>query len=342
MLEFAKRPIDDRLVYFEEVASRRGLTKLIVEKDFWVCITLKLLFETPGLEDVFIFKGGTSLSKVFGIIKRFSEDIDLSVNPNWLGYGNDKSPDKATSRTQFIKRCKELEETCIKAVKNKIQPILQNAFTKILGRQDSGTEYLAFELDQRTKSPILYFNYPTQERETPEYIQPQVKLELGSLTDQEPTGIHEVTSWVAEEFPEEFMEPNFHLISLAPERTFWEKATILHAECHRPLDTPLRHHLSRDIYDVCRMAHHETCERALADLNLLERVVGYKQRYFRSGWANFETAKQGGFRLVPPDHRLQELKSDYRLMQEMFFEEPPDFEVLLEQLRAIEEKINKR
>jgi predicted nucleotidyltransferase component of viral defense system len=104
MLEFARLPLDQRVSYFQEVANRRGLTRLIPEKDFWVCFSLRLLFSTPALVDKFVFKGGTSLSKVFGIIKRFSEDIDLSVDPDWLGFGGGNRPDAAKSRSQFEKR----------------------------------------------------------------------------------------------------------------------------------------------------------------------------------------------------------------------------------------------
>lgn len=340
MLEFAKRPMHDRLAYFEEVASRRGLRLLIVEKDFWVCFILRLLFETPDLSDIFVFKGGTSLSKVFNIIKRFSEDIDLSVSPDWLGFVGEKSPDAAYSRTQINKRIKQLNEVCIKAVEKRIQPILEDMICNILGSPDSGRNYLIFKIDQNTKSPVLIFNYPTQAHDVQGYIQPIVKLELGALTDQEPTGKYAITSWVAEDFPEEFKEPKFNVISLEPERTFWEKATILHAEHYRSPDKPIRNHLSRDIYDVCQIASHEFGRRALADLDLLKRVVKYKKTYFYTKWANYDAAKPGTFCLTPPDYRLSELKTDYAHMQEMFYGTYPNFDKLLEQLKTIEEKIN--
>ena len=101
MFEFTQRQISDRLAFFETVAHRRGLSRLIVEKDFWICFILKLLFESPELADAFVFKGGTSLSKVFNIIKRFSEDIDLSVNPEWLGFTGERLPEASLSRTQI-------------------------------------------------------------------------------------------------------------------------------------------------------------------------------------------------------------------------------------------------
>ncbi len=339
MLEFAKRPIDDRLVYFDEVASRRGLRRLIVEKDFWVCFILRLLFEIPDLAGIFIFKGGTSLSKVFNIIMRFSEDIDLSVDPGWLGIDHDNLPDASQSRTQNDKRMERLNATCCEAVKEQIQPNLERAICEVLGSPESCEHHLSFSIEKR--SPVLLFHYPTKEISLQGYVQPQVKLELGSLTDQEPSGIHTATSWVAEEFPDEFKEPEFNVISLEPERTFWEKATILHAEFHRPPEKPMRPHLSRDIYDLCKIAAHESGQNALADLNLFKRVVKFKKVCFYNTWANYDEAKPGTFHLLPPEHRLAGVKTDFKLMQqEMIFEDSPDFDELLEQLRTIEKKIN--
>ncbi len=114
------------------------------------------------------------------------------------------------------------------------------------------------KVDEQTQFPVLTFYYPTDEPGAQGYIHPQVKLELGSLTDQRPIGDHTVTPWVAEEFPRLFMQPECHVVSLEAERTFWEKATILHAEYHRPQDKPMRSRLSRDCYDVCRIAQHES------------------------------------------------------------------------------------
>ncbi len=340
MIEFAKLPLDERTPFFQEVATRRGLTRLIVEKDFWVCFTLRLLFNTPELADKFVFKGGTSLSKVFGIIKRFSEDIDLSVDPDWLGFGGGNRPDAAPSRSQFVKRWKKLNQTCLTAVKDDVMPALEQAIQDVLGSPGGSQAYLAFKEDEQTQSPVLAFHYPTSEPGAQGYIHPQVKLELGSLPDQRPIGNHTVTPWVAEEFPRLFIQPECHVVSLEAERTFWEKATILHAEYHRPQDKPMRTRLSRDCYDVCRMAQHESGQRALADLGLLKSVVQHKRTYFGSGWANYDTAKPGTFRLVPPEHRLSDLRTDYQDMHEMFIEDPPPFNELLRQLNEIEDKIN--
>jgi hypothetical protein len=340
MIEFARLPHDKRMPFFEQTAANRHLTRLIVEKDFWVCFILRLLFNTPALEDKFVFKGGTSLSKVFGIINRFSEDIDLSVDPTWLGFGNTRSPDAIHSRSQINKRWKALQQACIVAVEKDIQQLLECAIREVLGLSSSGDSYLMFQVDRNTKSPVLIFRYPTKEHEGFGYIRPQVKLELGSLTDQHPTGKHTVTSWVAKEFPNSFEEPNCSVVALEAERTFWEKATILHKEYHRPKDSPIRNRLSRDCYDLCIMAKHSSGQKALHDIELLRQVVKFKHTFFRSSWSNYESAQPGTFKLVPPEYRLSELKTDYRSMQEMFLEDPPPFDDLHKQLQDLENTIN--
>jgi hypothetical protein len=341
VLEFASRPLDERTLYFQEVANRRGLTRLVVEKDFWVCLSLSLLFSTPGISDKFVFKGGTSLSKVFGIIKRFSEDIDLSVDPIWLGFGGEDRPDAARSRSQFERRWEKLNNACAATVDQTVLPTLEKAVRAALGETRDNSRYLIFSLDEQTQSPILTFRYPTVEPEQAGYVNPQIRLEFGSLTDQTPVGNHTVTPWVAEEFPTLFTAPSCHVVALELERTFWEKATILHAEHHRPADKPMRSRFSRDCYDVCRMANHPDGRRAMGDLDLLERVVRHKSMYFPSAWAHYDTAKPGSLRLVPPDHRLADLKADYQQMQEMFIEPPPPFDDILRQLRSIEDAVNK-
>ncbi len=342
MLDFAKLPLSERSPYFKEVAARRNLTGRIVEKDFWVCFMLRLLFSAPELSDRFVFKGGTSLSKVFGIIERFSEDIDLSVDPGWLGFGGDNRPDAAPSRSQFEKRRERLNAACARAVKRKVQPWLERAIQGALGRRPDGIPYLTFKFDEQTQSPILTFFYPTTELEIPGYVHPQVRLEFGSLTDQQPVGNYTVMPWVAEEFPGLFAEPACRVVALEAERTFWEKATILHVEYHRPPEKPMRARFSRDCYDICLLAAHSAGQRAMRDTALLARVVSHKQTYFQSAWANYDTAKPGSLRLVPPDHRLTGLRVDYQRMQEMFTKPAPPFEEILDKLRDIEETINGR
>ena len=340
MLEFARLPQTERNVYFEQAADRRDLTKRIVEKDFWVCFTLRLVFSIPEMANKLVFKGGTSLSKVFGIIDRFSEDVDLSVDPDWLGFGGGNRPDAAPSRSQFDKRLERLNAACASAVDETVRPPLEEAIRSALGPRAHGGSYLAFRLDDQTQSPVLTLNYPTTEADGAGYVDPQVRLEFGSLTDQRPIGDHSVTPWVAEEFPDGFAEPSCRVTALEAERTFWEKVTILHAEYHRPADRPMRTRLSRDCYDVCLMAAHPVGRRAIADMALLARVVNHKRTYFQSSWACYDTAQPGSLHVVPPDHRLTALRTDYQQMQEMFTRQSPSFDEILDKLQNIEALVN--
>lgn len=340
MIEFAKRSVAELGQVFEQAAAERGLNRVIVEKDFWVCFTLAQLFVAPELRDHLVFKGGTSLSKAFGIIKRFSEDIDLSVDPTWLGITTDNDPDQAETRTQRERRWKLLEAKCAEAVAQTIVPVLEGRIARALGKPTRGQTHLQFRLDAATNSPVVVFLYPTESGESGGYIEPSIKLEFGSLTDQRPTGRHKVTPWVAEDFPQLFNDPSCEVVALEAERTFWEKATILHSEYHRPADKPMRTRHSRDAYDLVALWRHPTGQRAINDMDLLRRVVAFKERYFRNAWSSYESARPGTFRVVPPDHRLPALRADYRQMAPMFFEEPPTFDSLLADLAAIEKAIN--
>jgi len=342
MLEFARLTPAEREPYFTQAAARRGMRALVVEKDFWVCFMLRALFHHPALAGRLVFKGGTSLSKVYRVIQRFSEDVDLSLDPGWLGFTADRDPDTAESRSEIARQFGQLMEACAAKVQGELLGVLETAMVEALGPIRAGATYLEYRTDPRTRSPLLLFRYPSlHPGDSPGGIRSQVKLELGSLTDQRPVGAHTVTPWVAEDFPQVFREPTAPVVALEAERTFWEKATILHAEYHRPPDKPLRERFSRDCYDVFCMARHETGNRAMTDTALLAKVAWHKQRYFRTSWSNYQAAKPGTLKLVPPQTRLRELRSDYERMQEMFFSTPPALDEILRGLEAAERRINR-
>jgi hypothetical protein len=158
MLEFARRSVDDLQRIFREAGAQRAIAPHIVEKDFWVCWLLRLIFADTELGGHLVFKGGTSLSKVFGVIQRFSEDIDLSVDPDWLGFGDAARPDAAPSRSQFERRAKALEDACIAKVREWFLPGMNRHIAANLPSQ--AARALTFEVDESTNSPVLLFTYP--------------------------------------------------------------------------------------------------------------------------------------------------------------------------------------
>lgn len=271
-LEFLKLPSNEQRLYIEQAAIQRNVSPVIMEKDFFVCWLLHILFKSE-FADSLVFKGGTSLSKVFGAINRFSEDIDLSLSPTFLGL-----PETATNRSQADKWGKKAEAACEIAVQTQIMPMLEASTLGLLGKN----EQMRFEFlkDFHTKSPVILFHYPSSLPTGFSYIKRSVKLEFGSLTDQQPTGHHTIRPWIAEVFPAAFPDWQSEVIALEIERSFWEKATILHAEYHRPLDKPMRDRFSRHYADTAALANHPEAIKAIDHPDLRDRVVSWKHLFF--------------------------------------------------------------
>lgn len=333
-LKFLALPAAERAVYLTEAAARRGLAPVVLEKDFWVCWLLGVLFESPFAHTL-VFKGGTSLSKVFGIIDRFSEDIDLSVSPTFLDL---PALETSASRNQANKWMTAAEEACGVAVRDQITPALETAVKPVLGERLGGWfEYLT---DPGTHSPVILFHYPSAQPPGLEYLRRSVKLEFGSLTDQQPTGRHLVQPWVAEILPTVFPDWRCEVVALEVERSFWEKATILHAEYHRSAEKPTPDRFSRHYADTVALASHPAAKGAIAQGDLRDRVVAWKGQFFGSSWARYDLARPGSFRLVPPEERQAALRDDYRAMRDMYLSEPVTFDEVLARLAELEREIN--
>jgi hypothetical protein len=331
-LGFLTLPAEERRLYIEQAATRRNVSPVILEKDFWVCWILGILFESEFASSL-VFKGGTSLSKVFGVIERFSEDIDLSLSPAFL-----KLPEAGTSRNQANKWMTKAEAACGAAVRKQIGPAMEGAVEGVLGQSERA--WFEFLTDPNTNSPVLLFHYPSSQSAGFEYLNRAVKLEFGSLTDQQPAGRHSVRPWLADVLPVAFPDWQCEVVALEVERSFWEKATILHTEYHRPADKPMPDRFSRHYADTAALARHPTTSRAIDLHDLRDRVVAWKGQFFGSSWASYHLAKPGTFRLVPPAARLPALRHDYQAMRDMYLSEPPPFDDLLATLADLERRIN--
>lgn len=335
-LAFLALPAAERKVYIDEAAARRGLAPVIVEKDFWVSWLLGILFQS-SFRDAIVFKGGTSLSKVFGVINRFSEDIDLSLAPAFIGL-DEPEPTAALSKGQAGRWMERAEEKCTAVVRDVLAPEIAASLEGHLGKGES--PWLTFEVDAHSQSPVLYFRYPTTQPPALDYLKRSVKLELGSLTEQRPTASHPVRPWIAEVLPEAFADWECDVVALDLHRSFWEKATILHAEHHRPLDKVTPDRFARHYADTAALALHADASGAIAQSDLCQRVVRWKSRFFGSAWARYDLAVPPTFRLVPRPERQAALRRDYQAMRDMYLSEPTPFEELLGALADIERQIN--
>lgn len=335
-LAFLALPANERKVYIDEAAARLGVAPVIVEKDFWVCWLLGILFQA-SFRDAIVFKGGTSLSKVFGVINRFSEDIDLSLAPTFLGLDEPDTTD-ALSKGQASKWMARAEATCTEVVRDTVLPEISSAIQRQLGATEQ--PWLTFEVDAHSHSPVLLFHYPTTQPPALDYLKRSVKLEFGSLTEQRPTGSHPVRPWIADVLPDAFADWHCDVVALDLHRAFWEKATILHAEYHRPADKATPDRFARHYADTAALALHTDASRAIEQSELRERVVRWKSRFFGSAWARYDLAVPPTFRLVPPPVREAVLRRDYQAMRDMYLSEPTRFEEVLATLADVERRVN--
>lgn len=233
MNRVARLSAGERRDLFQETGARRGMIPAIVEKDFWVCWVLKRLFEDPELRGRMVFKGGTTLSKVYGLIDRFSEDIDLVLDWRLLGYGAalDEEPATSTQRDKFNKAMNAKAAAYIGG------PLLERLAVTLAGVG------AAVDADD---AHTVNITYPAVFRE--EYLRPEVRLEIGPLASWVPSAEREIRPYAADSFPAVFDEPVCTVVAIDAERTFWEKATILHQQAHRTDAMPLR--CSRHYYDL--------------------------------------------------------------------------------------------
>ena len=317
-------PSKQRSELFSEAALRKGVTPAIIEKDFWVTWILGKLFENEELAKVLMFKGGTSLSKVFHLIERFSEDIDLVLNWNLL---TTEDPRKDRSKTKQLKFNQSIDEKGCRYIEEELVNKVNGLVAPVCGCKVD-------ELDAH----VINVEYPAGFND--DYLRPQVRLEVGPLASWVPHERYRIRSYAAEIFPEQFRNPTCDVVAIKGERTFWEKATILHHEAHRPEKSPIPMRHSRHYYDMSRMAMSSVKDTALNDLVLLADVVAFKQQFYPRGWARYDLARPSTFRIVPGDHVRRAIEADYRKMREMIFGEFPDFSAMMEILAFLEKEIN--
>ncbi|RTL10398.1 MAG: nucleotidyl transferase AbiEii/AbiGii toxin family protein [Neisseriaceae bacterium] len=309
---------------FNETAIKKQVTPAIAEKDFWVTWVLSKIFADGYLSKILMFKGGTSLSKVFKLIERFSEDIDLILDWNTVTQDN---PLLARSNSQQNKFNQSLNDSAHEFMQDQILPKLNALLQPIC----------QCELDHTSKL-VIQVNYPAVFNDL--YLRPQILLEIGPLAAWLPFGEYAITSFAAEVYPQLFTQATCQVKAIVAERTFWEKATILHHEANRPAGSKLPLRYSRHYYDLAMLASSIVKNSALADMRLLNDVVEFKLKFYPRNWAKYEECLTGNLKLIPPDYRLKMLHDDYRQMRSMIFGNYPHFNDILNKLQQLENEVN--
>ncbi len=330
MPEFLRLPDDDRREALNFAAARSGRAPHLLEKDVWVVWALDSLFRAPFGKHL-VFKGGTSLSKAHGIIRRFSEDIDVTFDiralvPELAGTDEAIPP----TRSQEKRWTAEIRRRLPLQIDEQVRPWLRTA----LDRQH-------LQADLRQDDDKLYIRYAALTSGTG-YVRPEILLEFGARSTGEPSDIRPVVSDAAQHIPE-LTFPTANPRTLRPERTFWEKATAMHVYC---VTGGFRggNRFARHWHDVTCLDGAGLADAAIADTELAQAVARHKAGFFAEKGVDYGTAVSGNLRLIPTGDALAKLEDDYaRMLDDRLLpaDESYPFENLLERCQAVEEKANR-
>ncbi len=317
---------EDQKDIFQEAATITGLPTAAVEKDWWVSLTLQMLFELPFAEEL-LFKGGTSLSKGWNLIERFSEDIDLAIDRRYLGFEGDLS----NTQVKKLKRaaCTFVNGELYDALANKITSLeLTEATLKVQEYKDPDTDPLNIELIYKSLVNDVA------------YLQPRVLIETGARSLMEPTEERTIQSIVGRSLADHgFVDQPFAVATVLPKRTFLEKAFLLHEEFQKPLERIKVNRLSRHLYDLDTLAMTQHGRDALEDTNLYQTIIKHRQVFNKIKGIDYTTHLPGKIDFVPPEGIIQAWKEDYLTMQaNMIHGESKPFDQLIQSIMGLREK----
>ena len=323
----------DRKDILETVAVRSGRPAVILEKDIWICWVLQTLFSIPDPHPM-AFKGGTSLSKVYGIIDRFSEDVDVTLDYRAFSDAFDPFA-PGVSRSQIRHFSDRLKSFVAAYTRDVVGPALETAAREL---PTAGRHGVRISDDGER----VWFAYPSTVENTVGYLTSEVFLEFGGRNVIDPNELHEIAPDIAAH-TNDLDYPKATVTVLSPARTFWEKATLIHVECHRRrlLHGPER--ISRHWFDLACLAGHDAGRAALSDRALLEDVVRLKTIFFNARYANYDHCLDGRLRLIPDQDQLVRLESDYETMRTagIIRADALAFDTLIEDIRSMETEVNR-
>ncbi|MCP1110908.1 nucleotidyl transferase AbiEii/AbiGii toxin family protein [Ohessyouella blattaphilus] len=330
MKRIVKLTNEEKRELFRNTANRMGLTDAIIEKDFWVCYVLDYLFSRSPWKDALVFKGGTSLSKVYHIISRFSEDIDLMIDWRLLGYTTDE-PWENRSKTKQDKYSKQMRADTNTFLEEVLVPHLRKGFHEEMGTIPE------IYIEKDGLESIVNFAYPHLYDDI--YLRPEVRLEIGALAEWSPSHYEEIISYSAEQYPELFEETISKVRTTDVERTFWEKLTILHKVATQEGKSLIPRY-ARHYYDVYCMVNTDVKGKALKRNDLLKKDINFKSKFYYAKSAGYETAKIGSLKLVPSESTISQLADDYEHMKNMIYGDIPEFNEIIREIAILEKEIN--
>ena len=327
--EWLKLPDDTKKNIFSEISTKTGLPAVAIEKDWWVVKTLEVVFNTK-IAEYTVFKGGTSLSKAWGLIDRFSEDIDLALDRKFLGFDKEMT----------VSQVRKLRKHSFRFISEEYYPELVMAF------QEYGLQDVKLQITKPTAADqdplIIEVHYPGIVEKS-KYIQSRVLIEIGSRSLKEPFTVVKFSTMVAEYFNEKpFADSAINIPTVNPERTFLEKIFLLHEEFQKSEERIKIDRLSRHLYDIEKMMDTGYAEKALSDKSLYQHLVEHRRTITPVRGIDYTNHKPDTINFVPPSGLLDAWKKDYEQMQQnMIYGESLSFEKLIERIHQLKNRINK-
>lgn len=318
----------DKITAYEQIGQKVNLPAYAIEKDWWAVQTLAILFEME-IGKHMVFKGGTSLSKAWGLIERFSEDIDLAVDRKFYGFDGRLGKKQRT----------ELRKTANSYITETLYPEFSKRFNA-KGLLDIKLEFE--EIKTTDQDPIIIRIYYPNVIESPGYIEPRIQIELGCRSIIEPYTIRTLTSLLDEYYPTApFIEDPINIPTVDPERTLLEKIFLLHEEFQRPSERVRVDRMSRHLYDIYRLSKSPFAQKAMSNKELYLEIVYHRLLYTKLGGVDYTLHNPKTINPIPPRQLIAAWKNDYEVMQEqMIHGDSPDFETMIETIKSYVSLIN--
>ena len=325
----------DRLAMLQQTeATHPGINQVAIEKDWWVTVTLKALFQTD-CRDSLIFKGGTSLSKGFNIIERFSEDIDLAISHSFFGI--EKTNKSQRDKLKKLAR-RYIQETLSAQLDAQLKDMGITGYTieNVTQVQDKNGEWKPIDSD---KDPtVILLHYPSIVEDTISYIPPRVKIEISCLSMDEPTEERDIHSLICETFEEEDTDANCKIRTVVPTRTFLEKLFLLAEEFQK--DKPRSVRMSRHLYDLEKLMDTGYGREALADRTLYDAIVEHRRAYYALKYVNYDLHAPASINFMIPEQTIESWKADYSDMRRFFiYGQSLDFDALMQKMEELQERV---
>ena len=320
----------DKQAIFNDVSAQINLSSAAIEKDWWVVRTLELVF-TSSIAPHTVFKGGTSLSKAWNLIDRFSEDIDLALDRRFLGI---EKPDSEMTGSQVSK----LRKLSAKFITEKYFPELAQLF-KAAGLK---VEIKLGEIKTDDQDPLIIEIYYDTLTDPIPYLKPRVLIDIGSRSLIEPFNERSFTSMIGEKYQgKAFADNNIVIPSVNPQRTFLEKIFLLHEEFQLPIEKIKVERKSRHLYDVEKLMDTEYATAALGNKALYQTIVEHRAKLTPLRGIDYANHTPDKINPIPPDAMMGEWEKDYQIMQESMLNNPSlPFNKLIERMQEIKARIN--